>query len=196
MPSIQVLISLLGPSINLKLNSLKLKATTYNLKFKTIIMFKKPNQSGFTLLEILLVVAAIAILAGIVVVAINPAKQLGDTRNAERRSDVNAILNAVHQYSIDNNGSLPSGIDATTSTYQVLGTSATGCDSTCTAVTTEAACLDMSSDLVADYIVAIPTDPSTGTAANTDYYINEDANGRVVVGACDPEQSATISITR
>lgn len=154
------------------------------------------NQKGFTLLEILLVVAAIAILAGIVIVAINPNKQLGDTRNAERRSDVNTILNAIHQYSIDNNGSFPSGIDSTTGSAQVLGTASTGLDTTCTATTTVAAGVDLSSDLVPTYIVDISADPSTGSAANTDYYVNKDANGRISVGACDPEQSATISVTR
>ncbi len=156
----------------------------------------RQDRRGFTLLEILLVVAAIGILAGIVILAINPGKQLGDTRNAQRDSDVNTILNAVYQYSIDNDGSMPGGIDAVTGSSQVLGTSGSGCDATCTADTTVAACVDLSGDLVATYIVGIPTDPSSGDATNTDYYINQDANGRITVGSCDPEQSATISVTR
>ncbi len=154
------------------------------------------NKGGFTLLEILLVVAAIAILAGIVILALNPTKQLGDTRNAQRRSDVNTILNAVYQYAIDNNGTIPSAIDSTFTSAQVLGTGGSGCDSTCTATTTLAACVDLSSTLVPDYIVGIPTDPSTNTSSNTDYYIERLTSGRVTVGACDAEQSATIEITR
>lgn len=153
-------------------------------------------KKGFTLLEVLLVVAAIGILAGIVIVALNPNKQLGDTRNAQRRADVNTILNAVYQYAIDNSGNLPAGIDSTAGSSQVLGTTGSGLDSTCTATTTVAAGLDLSAVLVPTYIVGIPMDPKTGSAGNTDYYINKDANGRITVGACDPEQSAVISVTR
>ncbi len=157
---------------------------------------KVERQQGFTLLEILLVVAAIGILAGIVIVAINPGKQLGDTRNAQRNSDVNAILNAVYQYAIDNNGTLPSGIDSVGGSSQVLGTAASGLDTTCTATTTVTAGVDISSTLVPTYIIGIPADPSTGTASSTDYFINKDTNGRITVGACDPEQSVIISVTR
>jgi len=157
---------------------------------------KNNNQKGFTLLEILLVVAAIAILAGIVIVALNPAKQLGDTKNAQRATDVTTILNAVYQYAIDNNGVLPTEIDNNATTYQVLGTATTGLDTTCTAVTTEAGGVDLTSVLTPTYVVGIPLDPTAGTEANTDYYINKNGNGRITVGACDAEEGAVIEVTR
>jgi prepilin-type N-terminal cleavage/methylation domain-containing protein len=155
-----------------------------------------PRECGFTLLEILLVVAAIGILAGIVIVAVNPSKQLGDTSNAQRRSDVNAVMNAVYQYALDNNGAFPSGLVATATTPSMLGTATSGCNTICTATTTAAACLNLTNDLTPTYIVGIPMDPLSGTAANTDYYIRRLSTGRLVVGSCDPEQSEVISVTR
>lgn len=154
-----------------------------------------PDQRGFTLLEILLVVAAIAILAGIVILAINPSKQLGETRNVQRRADVNTIMNAIYQYSIDNSGNLPSGIDSTATSSQVFGTNTSSCDTGCTATTTVAACLSLASTLVPTYLVGIPYDPA-GSTSFSDYYVNKFSSGRIEVGACDPEQSATISIMR
>lgn len=145
---------------------------------------RRQIQKGFTLLEILLVVAAIAILAGIVILAINPGKQLGDTRNAQRSSDVATILNAVYQYAIDNNGTLPSGI--TTTETQI-------CESggTCTSL------VDLGVLTASEkYLVAIPEDPQNTTANETGYTILETANGRVTVKAPDAEQSATIEVTR
>lgn len=156
----------------------------------------RERAQGFTLLEILLVVAVIAILASIVIVAINPPKQLGDTRNAQRRSDVRAILDAVHQYGIANNGNFPTEIDSLPSTVQALGTSNTGCDSTCTAQASAIACVNLVGSLVPTFITSVPFDPKSGGAGNTDYYINKDINGRITVGSCDPEQGATISLTR
>ena len=151
-------------------------------------MFKKiRNQDGgFTLIEVLLVVAIIAILAGIVILAINPNKQLGDTRNSQRQADVNTILNATYQYSIDNQGNLPTGITGTPS--DICGTSASDCSGLVN--------LSVLSDN-GKYLVAIPHDPKTGSASgNTKYQISKDANNRVTVSAPSAEQGKVISATR
>ncbi|MEN9881427.1 MAG: hypothetical protein RLZZ308_610 [Candidatus Parcubacteria bacterium] len=146
------------------------------------------SQKGFTLIEILLVVAAIAILAGIVIVAINPGKQLGDTRNAQRRSDVNTILNAISQYAVDNNGILPSGISTSTPTEICSSSVAT---SSCTGL------LDLSVlTLNGKYLVAVPNEPQKTNANGAGYTVVQNASGRVTVAASFEEQSADISVTR
>ncbi|MEN9342028.1 MAG: hypothetical protein RIQ54_284 [Candidatus Parcubacteria bacterium] len=145
------------------------------------------SNSGFTLIEILLVVAAIAILAGIVILAINPNKQLGETRNAQRRSDVNTILNAVYQYSIDT-GTLPSSV--VTSTTEI-------CRST-VATSTCVGYINLTDALVANekYLTALPVDPTGSSTTGTGYFISKSANNRVTVSAPNAEQSATINATR
>ena len=70
----------------------------------------KNRKQGFTLIEILVVIGIIAILAAVVLVAINPARQFAQARNSQRVSNVNAILNAVGQYTADNRGILPTQI--------------------------------------------------------------------------------------
>ena len=150
-------------------------------------MIKIPPQlKGFTLLEILLVVVAIGILAGIVIIAINPNKQLGDTRNAQRRIDVSIILNAVYQFSLDNNGTLPLTIN-NTATEICLD------DETCPSL------IILSTDLVPNYILSMPVDPSiiASVGEGVGYTIFKNSTtGRVTVSAQNAENSATISITR
>ena len=147
------------------------------------------QQHGFTLLEVLLVIGIIAILAGIVIVAINPAKQLAQTRNAQRRVDVNTILNASYQYAIDNNGTVPSTITTSSTEICETGVASTTCSSSSLIY------LGVLTDNE-EYVVSIPTDPNSATTNGTGYYILKTANGRITVSAPLAEQGETISVTR
>jgi len=149
------------------------------------------SGAGFTLIEILLVVAAIGILAGIVIIAINPNKQLGDTRNAQRRADVNTLLNGVYQYTIDNSGTLPTipiGLCALAAANEVCKATATGTCSTGVNLSVLTASQK--------YLANMPVDPTVSSADGTGYYIARNANGRITVCAPSAEQGATISVTR
>jgi prepilin-type N-terminal cleavage/methylation domain-containing protein len=151
------------------------------------------RRAGFTLLEILLVVATIAILAGIVILALNPAKQLADTRNAQREVDVRTILDAIYQYKIDNNGDDPVTfpVSATcdgTSTTNICLTSASSCTGF----------VDLSNLTNSElYVVTIPTDPQNGISGATDYHVVKSSSGdRITVCAPSAERSQTIKVTR
>lgn len=134
---------------------------------------QKLQNQGFTLIEILIVIGIIAILAAIVLVAINPARQFRQANNTQRESNVNAILNAVGQFTVDSKGTLPTNI---TTTAKDIGKSGA----------------DICSDLVPKFIPQLPTDPdSTNKGASIDctgtyttgYNVIKDANGRVTVSA-------------
>lgn len=142
------------------------------------------SSKGFTLLEILLVVAAIGILAGIVILAINPSRQLGLTRNAQRQTDVNTILNAVYQYSINNNGTMPTSITASSTEICAVGGTCTGLVDLTVLYTNEV------------YLVSLPIEPQSTNVNGIGYLIKKSANGRITVEAQFEEVSATISVTR
>lgn len=158
------------------------------------------KKKGFTLIELLIVIGIIAILAAIIYVAVDPVRRFAEARNAVRWSSVNSILNGYLKYTVDNKGTEP--ISLTAGNYYVIGTSGSGCDTICAAQTTQAACANLTSNLVDMYLSSIPFDPSVSGAgdAKTYYYISKSTNGRITIGACAPETvggaTPVIKVTR
>ena len=60
--------------------------------------WRRKTIRGFTLIELLVVIAILGILAAALMVAINPNKRLKQARDAQRKSQINAIANALAGY--------------------------------------------------------------------------------------------------
>ncbi len=153
---------------------------------------------GFTLIELLIVIGVIAILATVVVVAINPARQFAQARNSQRVSNVTTILNAIGQNIAENRGVFMCGGVS----FDIGGAS-----STAGIIASGSADHDLAPCLVPIYLTALPVDPvGTSTCAtpdyedtnsyNTCYEVSRDAAGRVTVRAPSAELGEQIAVTR
>jgi prepilin-type N-terminal cleavage/methylation domain-containing protein len=153
-------------------------------------------RKGFTLIELVVVIAILAILLTITLIAINPARQFALANDTQRGSDVNAILNAINQYSSDEKGQLPGdglgpgGTDLITTTPRNISS-------------TDA---NLCSILVTKYIAALPGDPTTGSGTpvtdctqsyDTNYTVVKSGgiDARITVSATG-QMTTTISATR
>ncbi|MCG2702226.1 type II secretion system GspH family protein [Candidatus Parcubacteria bacterium] len=146
------------------------------------------KQKAFTLVELLVVIGILGILAAVVLVAVNPARQMAQARDTQRRADVNTIITAVSAYMADpvNNGALPAGIATLCSV---------GADNIGTAV----GGADLGAVVAPTYVADIPMDPVNGTAADTlyDICIADATANRITVSAPGTElATTTISATR
>lgn len=146
-------------------------------------MKQRNLKSGFTLIELLVVIGIIAILAGVVIVALNPGRQFAQARDTKRWAQVKAVLDAIGQNQADNGGvfNCP-GAGALPSVMTQIGT----------------ANYDIEPCIVPTYISSMPVDPSTGTASSTDYWVVYDSvTRRITVLASSTEiEVPDISITR
>lgn len=145
------------------------------------------SQSGFTLIELLIAIGILAILMGIVLIAINPGRQFKKANDIKRHADINAILNAINQYEADSHGVLPAGITTTTQNISDIGANI------CTL-------------LVPRYLAGLPQDPLSNSGKSitdcsgsyeTAYTVVKSAvDNRVTVTAPNAELESAISVTR
>jgi prepilin-type N-terminal cleavage/methylation domain-containing protein len=157
-------------------------------------------NKGFTLIELLVVIGILAILLAITLIAINPGRQFEQARNTQRSSDVNAILNSVGQYIVDQGNDIDTIIPDTCTQAApcIVGEAGVG-NAFCT-------------ELVPTFIAALPVDPQTNDGDplelaecvagwDTGYTVYRGADSRITVSAPGTEPTTPaitddITVTR
>lgn len=151
----------------------------------------RANRLGMTLIEILIAITLMAIIAGVGIVAANPAGQIAKARNTQRQLHLEAIMNSIRQSISDASGasfSCASG-PLPTSTEKMGSASSS---------------YDMGACLVPTYLPIMPFDPSVDGAHykdpsdyDTGYNVVQNAStGVITVNAPGAELNQAISISR
>lgn len=167
--------------------------------------FQRKSGAGFTLIEVLIVIGIIAVLATIVIIAINPARQFAQARNSQRVSNANAILNAVGQRIADGKGTF-AGLIWGSNPAQTCPGLTVGVAPLLAAGTDYPLYYDVDTGVVGGnlhiaclsptYIPSYTIDPTSGSTTNTGYTLRIDGNGRITIKAPSAELGQTISVTR
>lgn len=108
-----------------------------------MVMWAKSRNSGFTIVELLIVVVIIGILAAIVAVAYG--NVTANSKDTKRAADLSAIQKALEMYYIDNGGYPRCGATGPNTPPALGAGTATAC---------------LTDDLVPTYMASIPTDPT------------------------------------
>lgn len=146
------------------------------LSSPTLFTFSRKNKyNGFTLVEVLVVIAIITVLAALVITTLNPAQLRRAARDTNRKKDIALISAALEQYYADNNVyPAVTGANAVAQ-FNCLETILEGADNNCTTPANAAA---------PDYIRVLP---ETQSATVTEYcYSRPDTQNFII---CAPQEA-------
>lgn len=152
------------------------------------------SERGFTILELVLAIAILAILLTTVVVLIDPPKQYAKANNGAREAHLGTIAGAISENVSDHKGSFDCAAGPLpTSTMTMAAPTATSTDR-----------YDIAPCLVPAYLSNMPYDPTAEGAhyaSTTDYnsgytIIRNEDTGQITLDAPAAQLGEVISITR
>lgn len=144
---------------------------------RTVFLGRDLRRS-FTLIELLIVIGIIAILAAIVILAINPKKQLNDASSSATRSHLNTILKSLNQFQVDFER-VPQQINLSA----IVDTPREICRDEINQFQCAFNGYASFQELTPDYIADVPVDPEYATDRGTGYWVRVDDDGRFHVSS-------------
>ena len=110
--------------MKLKAKNLKLKAMLgftqhqFNKLKRAIEFYRNKTGAGFTLLELMIVVAILSLLSAGIITVLNPYEQIQKSNDGRRKSDLSQIQKALELY-YEDNGRYP--LQSDDGSYQIVG---------------------------------------------------------------------------
>ncbi|MFA6322862.1 MAG: hypothetical protein WCX71_05345 [Candidatus Buchananbacteria bacterium] len=124
-------------------------------------------------------IAAVGVLSVIFFWVFNPPNRFAQAKNYQRLTAVNAIIDSYFYYIHTHQGQAPVDLKIGINYMIGSGMDFSGCLNQPTA-----AVIDLSY-LAGKYISRLPIDPSSSAnSAKTYYYINRDADNKIIIGSC------------
>lgn len=146
------------------------------------MLLKTKNKEGFTLIEMILVIAIIAIISVLVIRLLNPGRKMAEARDANRENHLDALQSAIYVYKVDHEEYPPNVPNyLSEGEKEVCNTNIIDKEDEAT-VCAAADLVDLSVLVDEGYLAVIPVDPSGSVheTYGTGYFV---ASGSIILKA-------------
>ena len=139
-----------------------------------------------SVVETFVVIFFLSVVIAGVVTAVNPVDRAQDARDAERIVSMQGLITGIHQYVVDTNGTLPTGMTQPMGLTELGNCSDTGSGLCQGSVT----CLSFD-EALEPYVPVVPIDPLLSPQSSASgYAVSVSEEGVIMITACGAETSA------